>query len=187
MDKKHAAIIIILLAAILFVLLVGRIDPVELPNSLIAVAIFILAIVTLPVRHIFCNWVARNRAGKRKKLDDEIEHLRLEILSYPGPALRRENIPPRWFSSKEAAQAFGERWSRGGPDSFWAMAVDINGRPEDHAGFDKTTITWGILRTNPALFFGIREAPDPWRLDFLRTKKRWLKDYRDHLKKGLAP
>lgn len=92
--------------------------------------------------------------------------------------------------SKEAAQAFGERWSRGGPDSFWAKAVDVQGRYEELPGFDKTSSSGGILFTYPALFFGMREAhrdDGAWWLDFIRAKKRWLEDYRDHLRKGLAP
>jgi hypothetical protein len=175
------------LAAILFVLLVGRTAAVELLGSLfwVAVVIFAVAAVGLLVRETFRSFHAR----AQEKLDDEIKLLCEEISTYPGPQLTAEHIPQR-FPSKEAAQAFGERWSRGGPDSFSARAVDVNNRSDDLPGFDKTSISGGILFTTPALFFGKSEAHrdnDVWWLDFLRAKKRWLTDYRDHLKKGLAP
>jgi len=163
MNEKQATVIIILLAAILVVLLAG-----------------------LSVRNAFSNWLGRSRARKREKLDDEIEQLCREISTYPPPRLTTEHIPA-WFPSKEAAQAFGERWSRGGPDSFSAKAVDVHSRDEDHPGFEKTAVSAGILFTTPALFFGMPEAhrdDDAWWLDFLRAKKRWLKDYCDHLRKG---
>jgi hypothetical protein len=63
--------------------------------------------------------------------------------------------------------------------------VDVNGRSEDLPGFDKTAISGGILFSTPALFFGMREAhrdDDSWWFDFLRAEKRWLRDYRDHLR-----
>jgi hypothetical protein len=127
--------------------------------------------------------LAMSRARNRKKLDDEIEQLCQEISTYPGPRLTTEDIPQR-FPSREAAQAFGETWSRGGADSFSAKAVDAQGRIEGSSpGFDKTSISSGILFSTPALFFGMRETQrddDAWWLDFLRAKKRWLEDYRDH-------
>jgi hypothetical protein len=191
MDKNQATIIIILLAAILFALLAGRTAAVELLGNLswVAVAILIVALVALLVRGTFLNWLMRSRGRRRKKLDEEIEQLCREISIYPAPRPTAEHIPQR-FPSKEAAQAFGERWSRGGPDSFSAKAVDVQGRNEDLSGYDKTSLSGGILFTYPALFFGMREAhrdDDAWWLDFLRAKKRWLMDYRDHLRKGLAP
>jgi len=64
MDTKQATIIIILLAAIVFVLLAGRTAAVELLGNLfwVAVAIFIVAVVALLVRDTFSNWLARSRA-----------------------------------------------------------------------------------------------------------------------------
>jgi hypothetical protein len=38
----------------------------------------------------------------------------------------------------------------------------------------------------PVLFFGMPEAhrdDDAWWLEFLRAKERWLRDYRDYLRK----
>jgi hypothetical protein len=191
MDNKQATVIIILLATILFILLVGRTAAVQLLGQLfwVAVAILVVAVAVLTLRDTFSNWLARSRARKRRKLDDEIEQLYLEISTYPAPQLTTEHFPQR-FPSKEAAQAFGERWSRGGPDSFSAKAVDVQSRHEGLPGFDETSISGGLLFTYPALFFGMREAyrdDDAWWLDFLRAKKQWLKDYREDLRKGLAP
>jgi hypothetical protein len=145
--------------------------------------------VALAVRAIFSSWLAMSRASKQKKLENEIEQLCREISTCPGPRLTTEDIPAR-FPSKDAAHAFGERWSRGGPDSFSAKAVDVNDRSENFPGFDKASISGGILFTKPALFFGMRETyrdDDAWWLDFLRAKNRWLEDYRDHLRKGVTP
>ena len=70
------------------------------------------------------------------------------------------------------------------------QAVDSNGRREELPGFDKTSISGGILFTKPALFFGMRDAyrdDKAWWREYRRAKARWLKDYRAHLRKGLAP
>ena len=186
MDKKQATIIIILLAAILFVLLAGRIAALDLLGNLFwgAVGVFIVVVVARVAKDSFSDWLARSRAKKRKELYGEIEELCREISTYPAPRLTAEHIPQR-FPSKEAAQTFGERWSRGGPESFSARAVDVQSRSEELPGFDKTSICGGFLYTYPALFFGMREAhrdDDAWWLDFLRAKKRWLIDYRDNLR-----
>ena len=137
------------------------------------------------VRATVFNWLARRR---REKLDNEIKQLRLEIATYSAPRLTSEDIPLH-FPSKDAAQAFGERWSRGGRDSFSVEAIDLQGNPEQHPRFDKSTISGAKLFAYPALFFGMSEAyrnDAAWRLDYLRAKKRWLEEYRDHLRKGLA-
>jgi hypothetical protein len=153
MNKEQATIIIVLLAAILFVLLVGRTAAVELLGSLfwVAVVIFAVAAVGLLVRETFRSFHAR----AQEKLDDEIKLLCEEISTYPGPQLTAEHIPQR-FPSKEAAQAFGERWSRGGPDSFSARAVDVNNRSDDLPGFDKTSISGGI----ETVAYGLSRSPE---------------------------
>jgi ABC-type nickel/cobalt efflux system permease component RcnA len=184
MDKEQATTIIVLLAAILFVLLVGRTAAVELFDNLVwvAVAILLVVVAALIVRQTFRTF----RGWQQKRLESKIEQLRAEIATYPGPRLTTANIPQR-FPSKDAAQAFGERWSRGGPDSFCAKAIDVHGWIEYQPSFDKTSISEGILFSTPALFFGMREAhrdDDAWWLDFLRAEKQWLRDYRDHLRKN---
>ena len=156
---------------------------------LLAVIIFIVIILAQTLRCAFSDWLARSRAIKLKKLHGEREQLCKEISTYPTLRLTSEHIPQQ-FPSKEAAQAFGERWSRGGADSFSAKAVDVQSCDEDHPRFDKTSISGGILYTYPALFFGMSEAykdDDAWFLDFNLAKNKWLKDYLEHLRKGLVP
>lgn len=187
MNQNQATIIIILLAAILFALLVGRTAAVEFLGNLfwVVVAVGVLAIAAFTVRAIISNSITESRARKVKELEEEIDQLCREIAQYPGPQLTTEDIPAH-FPSKDAAQAFGEKWSRGGPDSFSAKAVDRNGRYEGLPGFDQRSISGGILFTYPALFFGMPEAhrgDDVWWLEFLRAKERWLRDYSGHLKK----
>ena len=66
----------------------------------------------------------------------------------------------------------------------------MNDRDEGLPGFDKTSISGGILFPTPALFFGMHEAyrdDAAWWLDYLRAKKNWLEDYCYHVKKDAAP
>jgi hypothetical protein len=184
MDKEQSTTIIVLLAAILFVLLVGRTAAVKLLGNLfwVAVLVLLVVVVALVIGEIFRAF----RGWQQKKLEPKIEQLRREIATYPGPRLTTEDIPAR-FASKEEAQAFGDRWSRGAPDSFSAQAIDINDRSESLPGFDKASISGGILFATPAPFFGMRQAyrdDDAWWFDFLRAKKLWLTDYRDQLRKN---
>jgi hypothetical protein len=185
MNKAQATIIITLLAVVL-VLLAGRSAAVELLGNLswVLVAVLLVAAVVFPIRAGILHLWATRRATELKNLDHEIDRLFREIAAYPGPRLTGEAIPQR-FPSKEAAQAFGEKWSRGGPESFSAKAVDAEGRYEDLPNFDRTSISSGMLFPYPALFFGMREAhreDDAWYLDFRLAKKRWLTAYRDHLR-----
>ena len=186
MTQNQATTIIVLLAAILFVLIVGRNGALETMDNLwwVLAVIVVLVIVAGAVKGVISHLLTENRARKREKLDNEIEKLCREIAQYPGPQLTTNSIPAR-FPSKGAAQAFGEKWSRGGPDSFSVQAVDSNGRYEELPDFDKTSISGGIPFSYPALFFGMAEAhrdDDPWYLDYLRAQKKWLQDYSDHLR-----
>jgi hypothetical protein len=189
MTKDQATIIIILLAAIVG-LLVRRDGATDLLGNLGWLALIIIILVAAgavsALREARSNWSAKRHAEKSRELDDEIAKLSQAISGYAGPALTTEHIP-QWFPSKEMAQAFGERWSRGGPDSFSAHAVDAHKRCETHPKFDRTSMSGGMLDAIPALFFGMREAhreDDAWWLDFQRAKKHWLKDYLDHLKRS---
>ncbi len=137
---------------------------------------------------LFYEWQAKRRAEKMKRIERELEQLRIAISAYSTPRLTTEHIPQR-FSSKEAAMAFGEKWSRGGKDSYSAKFIDSQNRDEDHPSFDKTSTSGGILYTYPALFFGMKEAhrdDDAWFMEFALAKNQWLKDYLAHLKSGLA-
>ena len=159
MNQNQATTIIVLLAAILFVLIVGRNGALETMDNLwwVLAVIVVLVIVAGAVKGVISHLLTENRARKREKLNNEIEKLCREIAQYPGPQLTTNGIPAR-FPSKDAAQAFGEKWSRGGPDSFSVQAVDSNGRYEELPDFDKTSISGGILFSYPALFFGMAEA-----------------------------
>jgi hypothetical protein len=119
----------------------------------------------------------------------ELEQLCTEISSLSPLRLTTEHIPQR-FPSKEAARTFGEKWSRGGSDSFRAKSIDVDSRDEDHPNFDSAAVVGGILYIYPALFFGMKEAhrdDDDWYLEFSSAKNQWLKDYLAHLKIGLGP
>ena len=189
MNKDQATTIIILLGAILFVLLADRSAWVFENLFWIVIGLTIAVGVVLAIRKNFIDWLAESRARKREKVEEEIKQIHQEISTYLGPRMTTESIPQR-FPSKEAAQAFGDRWSLGGPDSFSVEAVDVHGRHEGLPGFDKTSISGGMLFSYPALFFGMSEAnrdSNSWFFDFLRAKKRWLENYRDHLRKGFAP
>lgn len=155
----------------------------------LAVVIFIVIILVRSLRGAYSDWLARKRANTLKILKDEREQICKEIAAYPTPRLTSETIPQR-FSSKEAAQVFGERWTRGAEDSFRAKAIDVQGCDEEHPRFDKTSIAGGILYTYPALFYGMSEAhrdDDAWFIDFNHAQNEWLKDYLEYLRKGLAP
>jgi amino acid transporter len=127
MTKEQATVIIVLLAAVLFVVLVGRAAALELLYYLFwaAIGVWILVVVASLIRDAHSNLISNSREKKRKKLECEIEQLCREISTYPGPQLTNSGIP-QGFPSKEAAQAFGQRWSRGGPGSFSAKALDAN-------------------------------------------------------------
>ncbi len=116
---------------------------------LVIVAIAIFFAVGRAARNIFSEWQAKRRAEILKKFEEELEQLCKEISTYSTLRLTTEHIPQR-FSSKEAAREFGEKWSRGGADSFSVKVIDNQGRDEDHPNFDKTTISGGILYTYPA-------------------------------------
>lgn len=135
-------------------------------------------------RKTFSEWQAKIRAAKLRRLQDDLVQLCKEISSYSALRLTSEHVP-QLFPSKEAAGAFGEKWSRGEAESFRAKSIDNQNRDEDHPNFDKTTISGGILYTYPALFFGMKEAhreDDEWFLDFTLAKNQWLKDYLAHLR-----
>ena len=119
-----------------------------------------------------------------KRLEDELQQLYKEISTYSTPQLTTENIPQK-FSSKGDAIAFGEKWSRGGRDSYSAKFIDSNNFDEDHPSFNKASVSGGILYTFPALFFGMKEPhrdDDEWFMEFAFARNRWLKDYLAYLK-----
>lgn len=123
---------------------------------------------------------------KLEALNTELEELCKEISSYPTPRLTTEHIPQR-FPSKENAESFGERWSRGGAIAYRAKAFDGKGYDEDNPNFDQASIVGGILYTYPALFFGMKEAhrdDGDWFIDFTLAKNQWLKDYLSDLRKN---
>src|SRR5262249_44439287 len=134
--------------------------------------------------------LAENRRARlTAKLQKQISELHLEIAKLPSPRFTTESVPQR-FPSKEAAQSFGQRWSRGGPESFSARAVDNNGNEENHPYFNQSGTAGGILYSAPALFFGMPEAyrdDGKWFLEFTRAKKAWLEDYLNQLRKGTPP
>ena len=180
--------IAIFLALILLVLIAKRPFIVDFINNIfwmIAIAIVFTGLATT-LKHSFYSLLAKNRNAKLKILQDGSDKLCTEIAAYSKLNLTSEYIPQR-FSSKEIAQAFGKRWSRGGVDSFRAKSVDNNDCDEDHPRFDETSISSGILYTYPALFFGMNEAhkeDDEWFLDFNEAKNQWLKSYLEHLKQS---
>lgn len=155
-------------------------------NTLLIVGITVVVVIGVisALRNAYLNWLAKRRTVKLEALNTELEQLCKEISSYPTPRLTTEHIPQR-FASKEAAEAFGERWSRGSATSYRAKAVDNKDCDEDHPRFDQASIAGGILYTYPALFFGLSEAhrdDDDWFIDFTLAKNRWLKDYLSDLR-----
>lgn len=79
----------------------------------VCLAALIFIAISRALKDIFSEWLAKRRAKKLKNLHDELEQLCKEISTYATPRLTSEHIPQR-LSSKEVAQAFGEKWSRGG-------------------------------------------------------------------------
>jgi hypothetical protein len=155
-------------------------------NTLLIVGIAALVVIGVvsALRNAYLDWLAKGRTVKLEVLNNELEQLCKEIASYTTPRLTTEHIPQR-FSSKENAEAFGERWSRGGATAYRAKAVDNKDCDEDHPNFDHASIAGGILYTYPALFFGMKEAhrdDDDWFIDFTLAKNRWLKDYLSDLR-----
>jgi hypothetical protein len=120
----------------------------------------------------------------------QIEELHRAITNeYPSPPLTLECLPQE-FPSKQAAQAFGDRWSRGKKDCYWAKSVDASGNDEDHPRFDRSSIVGGRLYTHPAVFFGMASAhgdSDAWWIEFQRLRKQWLENYLNQLRKGVTP
>jgi hypothetical protein len=150
-------------------------------------AVLIVGSIIVGVFKSLSNWAGYRRAKAGAKLEKKIRQLFAEIAELPSPRLSTEGVPHR-FPSKEAAQAFGERWSRGGKDSFTARSVDVTGFDELHPRFNPSAIAGGILYSYPALFFGMQQAyrdGDKWFLDFTRAKKEWLENYRNQLKRGV--
>jgi hypothetical protein len=134
--------------------------------------------------NVYLDWLARRRTVKLEALNTELEQLCKEISSYTTPRLTAEHIPQR-FPSKAEAEAFGEKWSRGGATAHRAKAIDNKNCDEDHTNFDQGSIAGGILYTYPALFFGMEKAhrdDDDWFIDFTLAKICWLKDYLSDLK-----
>lgn len=141
------------------------------------------------VRSAFSKRRALRRARETLLLQQLIEGLYREISSLPSPPLTVEGIPKR-FPSKEAAQVFGERWTRGGPASYRARDIDSAGRDENHPKFDPEDVGGGILYYTPALFFGMDDPyreDESWYIEFLRAKKAWLENYGTKLKAGVSP
>ena len=132
---------------------------------------------------------SRQRTNRKiAELNNDIDSLEREIAARSPVRLTTEAVPQR-FPNKEAAQAFGERWSRGDATSFTARAVDAKGFDEDSQYFDSSSVSGGILYSAPALFFGMREAyrdDDKWFLEFTRAKKGWLQAYRASLEENHA-
>ena len=155
-------------------------------NTLLTVGIATIVVIGVfgALRNAYLNWLAKRRTVKLKALNTELEQLCEEISSHPTPRLTTEHIPQR-FPSKEDAEEFGKRWSRGGAAAYRAKAIDNKNCDEDHPNFDNASIAGGILYTYPALFFGIKEAhrdDDDWFIDFTRAKNLWLKDYLSDLR-----
>ncbi len=125
---------------------------------------------------------------RRQKLEAAIRKLEEEIALLPVPALGSESIPQR-FRSEGEAQAFGEKWSKGGLDSFSVGSWDADGRMDYQPQYDASRATGGILYAKPALFFGLKAAyrdDDEWWLDFLWAKEAWLKAYRDSVPQHMS-
>jgi len=143
----------------------------------------IAAVVIFVSISAFKNFLANRHAKKMQALNEELEYLCREISKLSGPNLTTEHIPQR-FPSKEAATAFGEKWSLGGQQGFCAKSVDASGFDEDHPKYDKTSISGGILYTYPAQFFGLKSLninnQDQW-LEFAAAKNRWLQNYLNYL------
>jgi len=130
---------------------------------------------------------SRQLVTRRERLETKLNALIVDASKLHGPRLTAELIPQN-FPSKEAAQAFGERWTRGDQNSFSAKAVDQNGRSEDLPGFDEKNSVSGRLYSLPALFVGMKEASgttEDWYIRFLEAKIAWLNDYIGKLRSGV--
>ena len=101
MDKEQATTIIILLAAILFVMLAGRTVAVELLGNLfwVGVVILIVASVLLLARDWIRDWMARSYAKERQ---NNFDHVGLTF----GAGLRHK---PTWRGHRECAAATSSR------------------------------------------------------------------------------
>jgi len=149
-----------------------------------SIAALVVIGVVIALRNAYLYWLMKRRTLRLNALNIELEQLCKEISGFPTPQLTTEHIPQR-FPSKEDAEAFGERWSRGGATAFRTKAVDDDGFDEDNPHFDQASIAGGILYTYPALFFGMKEAhrdDDDWFNDFTVAKNSWLKDYLSDLR-----
>ena len=166
-------------------------------SSVFQVGLAVLAIVATLffVARVTRSALSKRRAIQRARetvlLQQLIESLHRDIAALPSPPLTAEGIPKR-FPSREAAQTFGERWSRGGPGSFRARDVDAAGHDENHPMFngEEEKTAGGILYATPALFFGMDDPyreDEGWYVEFLRAKKSWLEHYRAQLKEGVQP
>lgn len=148
-----------------------------------------LVVVARAVRSDLLKRRAIERAREAVLLRQKIERLADEIARLPSPPLTAEGLPRR-FPSRAAAQAFGERWSRGGPDAFSARDIDAEGRERNLPLFDRKEASAGVLHPTPALFFGMDDPyrdDDGWYVEFLRAKKSWLEDYSSKLRDGVRP
>jgi hypothetical protein len=164
-------------------------------SSAFQIGLAVLAIIATVIwvartaRSAISNRRAIQRAYEAVHLQQKIETLCQEIAALPSPPLTPEGIPKR-FPSREAAQTFGERWSRGGLGSFRARDIDAEGRDENHPKFEREEGGGGILYPTPALFFGMDDPyrdDEGWYVEFLRAKKSWLENYRTQLKEGVSP
>ena len=81
-------------------------------TTLFCFTALILLAIGFSFRGFYYEWQTKRRAVKMKRIEDELEQLCREISAYSTPRLTSEHIPQR-FPSKEAAIAFGEKWSRG--------------------------------------------------------------------------
>lgn len=150
------------------------------------IAILFVIGMVVSLKGAFLDWLAKRRTLRVEMLNTELEQLCKEISRYTVAELTNEHIPQR-FPTKEAAEAFGEKWSRGGATAYRAKAVDNKGCDEDHPSFAPALIVGGILYTYPALFFGMSEAyrdDDEWFIDFAMAKNLWLKDYLSDLRRN---
>lgn len=145
--------------------------------------LFVLCIAVASVRFLkeaVDNWRKKRHLHLIRVLDNELQNLLLEIDSVSSVKLTTEIIPNR-FISKEAAQAFGEKWCAGETSCFKALAIDHANNDENHPNFDRNSISGGILYSYPAQFFGLAEAndgSDKWLEKFCVARNDWLKRYR---------
>jgi hypothetical protein len=161
----------------------------------IVLAVLVLFAASVLVARTVRSDLLKRRAIERAReavlLQQKIERLADEIAALPSPPLTPEGLPRR-FPSRAAAQAFGERWSRGGAEAFSARDSDPGERGENGPLFDRIDRreAVGILHPTPALFFGMDDPyrdDDGWYVEFLRAKKSWLENYSSKLRDGVRP